>query len=88
MGSWQRRHPRGAVKSVLLQLLQETGAAGLNARRAVAMAAARGVDVERTTMSSLLSRLKADNVVAHDGYRYWLRHHEKRPELDSPAAYS
>lgn len=63
VGNWRRRHPRGAVKCVLLQLLQETGAAGLNARRAAAMAAARGMEIDRTTMSSLLSRLKADQVV-------------------------
>lgn len=88
MTRWRRRHPRGAVKTVLLELLQETGANGLNARVAVAMAAARGVEVDRTTLSSLLSRLKADDIVAHDGYRYRLRHHEKRPEFQSPAAHS
>ncbi len=87
MACWQRRHPRGAVKRILLQLLQEAGGTGLNARLAVAMAAARGIEVDRTTLSSLLSRLKADAVVAHDGYRYFLRGNEKRPELDSPAAY-
>jgi hypothetical protein len=73
MTNWHRRYPRGAVKRVLLELLQETGAGGLNARRAVVMAAERGIEVERTTLSSLLSRLKADDVVAHDGYRYRLR---------------
>ena len=88
MAGWQRRHPRGAVKRVLLQLLQETGVAGLNARRAVAMAAERGIEIDRTTLSSLLSRLKADDIVTHDGYRYWLRGNEKRPELDAPAARS
>ena len=88
MSCRQRRHPRGAVKRVLLQILQETGTSGLNAKRAVAMAATRGVDVDRTTMSSLLSRLKADQVVAHDGYFYRLRVNGKRPELESPAAHS
>jgi len=72
MDRWRRRHPRGAVKRVLLQMLQETGAAGLNARMAVAMAAARGIEIERTTFSSLLSRLKSDQIVTHDGYRYRL----------------
>jgi hypothetical protein len=81
----QRRHPRGAVKRVLLDLLRETGARGLNARRAVAMAAERGMRVDRTTLSSLLSRLKADAVVAHDGYRYRLPANGKRPESESPA---
>ena len=88
MSSWRRRHPRGAVKGVLLQLLEETGTDGLNARLAVAMAAARGIDVDRTTLSSLLSRLKADDIVAHDGYRYRLRVNEKRPESQYPAAHS
>jgi arginine repressor len=86
MSQWQRRHPRGAVKRVLLELLEETGATGLNARLAVAMAAARGIEVDRTTLSSLLSRLKAEQIVAHDGYRYRLRSNKTRPELESPAA--
>ena len=88
MARYQRRHPRGAVKSILLQLLEERGADGLNAKLAVAMTIARGTAVDRTTLSSLLSRLKADGVVSHDGYFYRLSSYEKRPEMGSPTAHS
>lgn len=84
-----RRHARGAVKRILLDLLEESGGAGLNAPIAVAMAAERDVSLDRATLSSLLSRLKADGLVDHDGYRYRLRafpnrtHQRKTAEVPS-----
>jgi len=60
------------VKVVLLEMLEIAGAAGLNAAIAVSIAAKREMKVDRTTLSSLLSRLKADGIVDHDGYRYRL----------------
>lgn len=30
------------------------------------------MNLSRDTISSLLSRLKSDGIVEHDGYRYWL----------------
>lgn len=79
--------PRGAVKSALLRALEEVGPAGLNARIAVQLAEGYGLRLERTTVSSLLSRMKRDGIVEHDGTRYRLPgRKEKRPESQSPAA--
>lgn len=69
----QTRARRGNVKGALLDLLQEVGQGGLNALTAVEIAKRRGIDLDRGTISSLLSRLKRDGVVDHDGDRYRLR---------------
>lgn len=68
----RKRAPRSNVKNSLLTMLETAGAAGLNAAKAVEMATARGEHLERNTVSSLLSRLKADDVVSYDGNVYRL----------------
>jgi hypothetical protein len=60
------------VKKTLLTLLDEVGEAGLNAASAVEMAAKRGERLERPTVSSLLSRFKADGLVSYDNVVYRL----------------
>lgn len=67
------RTKRGDVKNYLLHLLEAAGTTGLNAVTAVEMAAQKGTDLDRGTISSLLSRFKRDGVVEHDGERYRLR---------------
>lgn len=66
------RAPRSNVKSYLLALLDEVQARGLNAAMAVELAESRGDTLERGTVSSLLSRFKADGVVTYDGSVYRL----------------
>lgn len=66
------RAPRSNVKQTVLDLLDQAGAAGLNAATAVETAAKAGVTLERGTVSSLLSRLKNEGVVAYDGTVYRL----------------
>lgn len=66
------RMRRGSVKATLFDLLEEAGATGLNARCAVEMGKQRGIDLDRQTVAGLLSRLKRDGAVDHDGYRYRL----------------
>ena len=61
---------RTNTKGIVLQLLDEVGTLGLNAATAVEMAHKRGVTLERSSVSSLLSRLKADGVVMLEGDRY------------------
>lgn len=68
---------RGQAKTLILDLLREVGAAGLNAASAVDLAARRGIKLERATAASNLSRLKADNVVAYDNDRYRLIEHTR-----------
>lgn len=69
----RRRAPRGNVKSALLDLLLHAGATGLNANEAVRLGAAKGIALDRNTVSSLLSRLKREGVVSHDGSKYRLQ---------------
>lgn len=66
------RAPRSNVKQAILDLLEKAGEIGLNAATAVETAAKAGMTLERGTVSSLLSRLKNEGVVAYDGSVYRL----------------
>lgn len=70
------RAPRSNVKQAVLDLLEQVGAAGLNAGIAVDMAAQSGITLERGTVSSLLSRLKNEGVVVYDNSVYRLKKHK------------
>ena len=74
------RAPRSNVKQAVLDLLDQVGAAGLNAGIAVDMAAKVGVTLERGTVSSLLSRLKNEGAVDYDNTVYRL----KKFKVDGP----
>jgi len=63
---------RTATKAIVLDLLRDVGTTGLNAQVAVDLANKRGVTLDRASVSSLLSRLKADGIVAFDGDKYRL----------------
>ena len=63
---------RTNVKQTLLTLLDEVQTDGLNAAKAVELAEKRGAQLERGTVSSLLSRFKSDNIVTYDGTVYRL----------------
>ena len=54
-------------------MLKEAGKTGLNANSAVEMAKRRGIELDRGTVSSTLSRMKRDGAVDHDGERYRLK---------------
>ena len=60
------------IKALVLDLLEEVGTTGINGATVVKIASARGVTVERSSVSSLLSRLKADGIVTFDGSMYRL----------------
>lgn len=62
-----------SVKNVVLDLLNEVGTTGLSAISAVDIASRRGISLNQGSVSSTLSRFKADNVVTYDGDRYRLR---------------
>jgi hypothetical protein len=63
---------RPNVKQLLLTMLEQVGDEGLNAATAVEMASRRGEKLERGTVSSLLSRFKADGLVRYTGTVYIL----------------
>lgn len=67
------RKKRSGIKDTVLDLLNETGTTGLNGALAVEISERRGVHLDRQSVSSLLSRLKADNVVVYEGQRYKLK---------------
>ena len=75
------RSKRTSTKSIVLNLLDEVGTTGLNAAIAVDLANRRGVRIERGSVSSLLSRLKADSVVAFDGEKYRLPKYASKPSV-------
>ncbi len=61
------------LKKIVLDLLEEAGTRGLNATLAVQTAERRNIEIDRNSVSSLLSRLKRDDVVDYDGHRYRLK---------------
>lgn len=70
------KSPKVNVKKVVIDLLNDAGTSGLNATIAVEMAKAKGIQMERGSVSSTLSRMKAENIITHDGEKYRL------PEFD------
>lgn len=58
---------------------RDVGTRGLNAQTAVDLANQRGVTLDRASVSSLLSRLKKDDVVVFDNEVYRLKEFAPRP---------
>jgi hypothetical protein len=79
---------RSGVKGFVLDLLRERGADGLNAAVAVEIAAGRGVLMDRGSVSSLLSRLKSDDVVVYENDIYKLKEFSTETSADHPTAVS
>ena len=69
----ETRTRRGDLKNLVLNLYEGAGEVGLNAAGCVAVAKDRGVEVQLSSVSSLLSRLKADGILFYDGERYRLK---------------
>jgi hypothetical protein len=67
------RSTRSNVKSVVLELLERVGRNGLNAQIACDLAQKEGHDLHVKSVSSLLSRLKHDEVVVYVGGVYILK---------------
>src|SRR3954447_13773068 len=57
----------------LLSLLNEVGTTGLNGAIAIEMAERRGIHLDRQSVSSLLSRLKAEGIAVYEDQRYKLK---------------
>ena len=74
VGGQPRAPRRGDLKDVVLALCEEAGEAGLTAAECVALAQEkRGITLQPASVSSLLSRLKADDTLFYDGARYRLK---------------
>lgn len=83
LGGTEPSPKRANVKGTILDLLREAGTTGLNAATAVETGRRRGVELDRGTVSSLLSRFKRDGLVVYDGDRYKLKEFAQR--LERPA---
>lgn len=69
-----RRPKRGDLKEIILSLYEEAAESGLSAQECVAAASAkRGVLLQPASVSSALSRFKADGILMYDGERYRLK---------------
>jgi hypothetical protein len=64
---------RGGLKEIVLSLYEEAGEAGLSTVECIAAAEKRGVKLQPASVSSTLSRFKADQVLMYDGERYRLK---------------
>ncbi len=69
----QLKQTRTPIKKHVLSYLQKVGATGVSANTVLAMAAADGVELERASVSSLLSRLKAEGIVVYMNDKYLLK---------------
>lgn len=67
--------PRPTYKTTdfILELLDRVGTNGLNAQIAAEMAAERGINLNRQSVSSLLSRMRRSGLVIYERHRYRLR---------------
>jgi hypothetical protein len=78
------RMPRGAVKAHVIRLVTENAERGLVATDLVDLAKAQGIELDRGSVSSLLSKLKEDGVFDHEkggGYRPAKPASPKQPPL-------
>lgn len=67
------RERRGNLKETVLTLAQEVADKGMSAEECMSLAERKGIKLVRGSVSSLLSRLKADDVLFFDGQRYRLK---------------
>lgn len=61
------------VKAIVIDALREAGAKGTNAAKIVDAAARRNEALKQSTVSSMLSRFKAEGVATYDGHFYRLK---------------
>lgn len=86
--SGQSSGKRVATKGIVLDLLKDVGTRGLNAQTAVDLAHERGVTLDKASVSSLLSRLKKDDVVIYDNEVYRLKEFApKAPDMGSVSTF-
>ncbi len=64
---------RGGLKETVLSIAEEVGDKGMSTESCVAIAKDRGANLVPSSVSSLLSRLKADGVLFFDGQVYRLK---------------
>ena len=79
-----RRTRTPHVKVAVIDIMRAAGAMGRTSAEVLAEINAKGLMVSRDTISSVLSRLKADGALAHDGLRYHEASHAPKPGDGKP----
>jgi hypothetical protein len=72
VGERPTRRRRSSVKSAVLELLSEQKEVGLSAAEVLEVGASKGIDLDRGSVSSLLSKLKGEGVLTIEGSKYKL----------------
>jgi hypothetical protein len=82
--------PKGSsdrnVKGMVLEIVREAGNVGVTAAEVIGRAAVKGRQLKATSVSSLLSRYKAEGALRFDGERYFIATPEPPVKLVKPAA--
>ena len=76
------RKPRTPIKDVVLGLIEEFKETGLSVNEVIELAQARGQDLDRGSVSSLLSRLKREGVLDLRDSKYRSLRHPPSEEGD------
>ncbi len=74
---------RPSVKSMTLMVINECGKDGVTAHEIVEMARAKGHDLERASVSSLLSRLKREGTLVFYDSRYYPTEQAPQQKLET-----
>jgi hypothetical protein len=69
----RKRQRRGSLKETVLSLLEEVGDKGLTTEQCITIAKSKGIELVPGSVSSLLSRLKTDDILFFDGQVYRLK---------------
>lgn len=78
----EQRIKRGSIKTALLDLAAEAAETGLSVTDCLERAKPRlGVDLDRASVSSMLSRFKKEDVMVFDGTRYRLKQYATLREV-------
>lgn len=71
------RQTRTPIKKHVLTYMERQGVEGVSANMVLEMAAKDGIELERASVSSLLSRLKAEGTALYLNDRYVLKEHAR-----------
>lgn len=66
----RRERSRKPIRDIVLRILEAGPEGGMNARMVVEAADRQGIELDKNSVSSLLSRLKRDGMVTFDGHFY------------------
>ncbi len=75
---------RRNIKRFVMDFIVKQGDSGVIAQEIVAAGTSAGLDIQQASVSSLLSRLKAENTLRYDGDRYYPRNVSPTEQMSLP----